>query len=48
MLQKALRNRLKIIKNDSEKQPKQTRNIVIKFCRTRNAQKSMFHEGVRM
>jgi len=48
MLPVALRNRIEIIGSDSKRQMRQARNIVSEFRKTRNAQKNMFYEGVKM
>jgi len=42
----ALRNRIEIVKSDSEKQTRQAGNIVLGFQKTRSA--SMLCEGVKM
>jgi len=47
MLLVALRNRMEMIESDSERQTRQAGNIVSEFRKT-NAQKNMFHEGVKM
>lgn len=48
MMPEHLRNRLRIIGDESEKQTRQAGNIAIEFRKTRSAQKSLFYEEVLM
>jgi len=47
ILPEVLRNRIEIVGSDGEKQTRQTGNTVLKFRKTRSAQKSIFHEGIK-
>jgi len=48
MLPVLLRNKFAIIGNENQRLTRQTGNIVLDLRRTRSAQKSVFHEGVKM
>jgi len=44
----SLRNRIEIVGSESQRQTRQAGNIVLELRKTRNAQKSVFYEGVKM
>jgi len=44
----SLRNRIEIVKSESQRQIRQTGNILLGLRKTRNAQKSVFYQGVKM
>ncbi|CAL1687504.1 unnamed protein product [Lasius platythorax] len=48
ILKSMLPDQLTIVENESERQTRQAEDIVMQFCRTTSAQKSMFYEGVKM
>jgi len=48
MLPVVLRNKIEIVESDSKRETRQVGNIVLEFRKTRNAQKSMFYEGVKI
>ena len=47
-LPKELKNKLQIVGSRSSRVTRQAGDIVVKFRRTRSAQKSMYYEGVNM
>jgi len=48
MLLVSLRNQIGIVGNESQRQTRQAGNIALGFRKTRNAQKSVFYEVVKM
>jgi len=48
MLAVALRNRIERLESGSQRQTRQTGNIVLEFRKSRNARKSKFYEGMKM
>lgn len=48
MMPEHLRERITLVGETNVKQTRQSENIVIQFRRTRNAQKSLYYEGVKM
>ena len=48
MLPEQLKDQLELVGSKNERQTRQTGEIIIRFRRTRSAQKSMFYEGVKI
>jgi len=48
MLPVLVRNKFVILGNENQRLTKQAGNIVLELRKTRNAQKSVFYEGVKM